>query len=72
MRSHYKQGLNRKQQLLFPPSLDEYVGENNSVRAIESYVEILDLRELEFKNLSKKSNDGQPAYHPKLLLRISN
>jgi hypothetical protein len=30
----YKQGLDRKQQLLFPPSLDELVDENNIARAI--------------------------------------
>jgi len=30
----YKQGLNRKQQLMFPPSLDELVEEDNVVRAI--------------------------------------
>jgi len=34
----YKQGLNRKQQLMFPPSLDELVDEDNVVRAIEAYV----------------------------------
>ncbi len=28
----YKQGLNRKQQLMFPPSLDELVDEDNTVR----------------------------------------
>jgi len=33
----YKEGLNRKQQLMFPPSLDDLVGENNMVRAIEEY-----------------------------------
>ena len=27
----YKQGLNRKQQLMFPPSLDELVEEDNVV-----------------------------------------
>ena len=27
----YKQGLNRKQQLMFPPSLDELVDEDNVV-----------------------------------------
>lgn len=70
MSNNYKQGLNRKQQLLLPPSLDEYVDENNGVRAIDSYVEILDFSKLKFKNLSKKSNDGQPAFHPKLLLKI--
>lgn len=67
---HYKQGLNRHQQQLLPPSLDDYVDEDNAVRAIDSYVEILDLSRLQVKNLSKKSNDGQPAFHPKLLLKI--
>jgi len=70
MSDNYKQGLNRKQQLLFPPSLDEYVDNDNSVRVIDSYVDILDLSSLGFKNLSKKSNDGQPAFHPKLLIKI--
>ncbi len=38
----YKQGLNHKQQLMFPPSLDELVEEDNVVRAIEAYVDTLD------------------------------
>jgi len=29
MSEKYKEGLHRNQQLLFPPSLDEYVDENN-------------------------------------------
>ena len=33
----YKQGLDRNQQLMFPPSLDELVGENNIARAIEEF-----------------------------------
>jgi len=70
MSDNYKQGLNRKQQLLFPPSLDEYVDENNPIRVIDSYVDILNLSELGFKNLSKSSNDGQPAFHPKILIKI--
>ena len=67
----YKQGLNRNQQLLFPPSIDDYVDENNSVRAIDSYVELLDLTKLEFSNTrTSNRNDGQKAYSPKLLLKI--
>lgn len=54
MSSNYKQEFNRKQQLLFPPSLDEYVTEDNSVRAIDSYVDILNLSSLGFKEISKK------------------
>lgn len=70
MSSNYKEGLNRKQQLLFPPSLDEYVDHDNPVRIIDGYIDILNLSELKFKKLSKSSNDGQPAFHPRLLIKI--
>ena len=70
MSNIYKQSLNRKQQQFFPPSLDEYVSENNQVRAIEDYVELLDMIELGFTKSALLSRDGQPAYHPKLLLKI--
>ena len=49
MSNIYKQSLNRKQQQFFPPSLDEYVNEDNQVRAIEDYVELLDVIALDFK-----------------------
>ena len=53
MSDRYKEGLNRNQQLLFPPSLDEYVDENNPVRAIDDYVLSLDLKRLGFNDTSK-------------------
>jgi len=70
MSNIYKKGENRKQQIFFPPSIDEYVSEDNQVRAIEDYVEILDMVELGFTKSALNSSDGQPAYHPKLLLKI--
>ena len=42
MNDFYKEGQNRKQQLLFPPSLDEYVSEENLVRAIDAYVSLVE------------------------------
>ncbi len=67
----YKQGSNRNQQLLFPPSIDDYVDENNAVRVIDSYVDLLDLSKLKFSNTRKSDRvDGQKAYSPKLLLKI--
>jgi hypothetical protein len=39
----YKIGQNRYQTVLWPSSIDEYVSENNPVRAIDAYVETLDL-----------------------------
>jgi transposase len=66
----YKQGLDRNQQLIFPPSLDELVDENNIARAIEEYVEILNISKLNIKIKKSLIADGQPAFHPKLLLKI--
>jgi len=66
----YKKGENRKQQILFPASIDEYVSEDNQVRAIEDYVELLNMVKLGFTKSALNSSDGQPAYHPKLLLKI--
>jgi len=66
----YKEGLNRKQQLMFPPSLDELVEEDNIVRAIEAYIDALDIFKLNIKTKKSLIKDGQPAFHPKLLLKI--
>jgi len=70
MSNIYKEAENRKQQIFFPPSIDEYVDQDNQVRAIEDYVELLDVVKLGFTKATLVSTDGQPAYHPKLLLKI--
>ena len=57
----YKEGLNRKQQLMFPPSLDELVEEENMVRAIEAYVNTLNISSLKIKTKKSLIKDGQPA-----------
>ena len=54
----YKQGLDRKQQLIFPPSLDELVDSNNMVRAVDSYVEILNISDLNIKTKRSLITDG--------------
>ena len=69
MSDKYKEGINRNQQQFFPPSLDEYVDETNTVRAIDLYVEQLDFKELGFDDTST-SFEGQKSYSPKLLLKI--
>lgn len=66
----YKQGVDRAQGFLLPPSMEEYVGQDNPVRAIDSYVESLDLAELGFQSASGKETPGQPAYHPKVHLKL--
>lgn len=67
----YKIGVNRQQTTLLPPSLEEYVSETNVVRAIDDYVESLDMTELGFGNTatSNERGDGQPAYPPSMPLK---
>lgn len=65
----YIKGEERTQATLFPESIDEYIGEDNSVRVIEEYVEQLDLEQLEFKK-AVCSLTGRPPYNPKDLLKL--
>ncbi len=67
---HYKQGLQREQGFLLPPSLDEYIAADNPVRAIDSYVESLDMAKLKFENAAGEVTPGQPAYPPRGLLKL--
>ncbi|MCE8022516.1 IS1182 family transposase [Halomonas sp. MCCC 1A11036] len=62
-------GESRSQATLFPELLDDFVAEDNPVRAIEAFVEALDLRQLGFKGVDPHAT-GRPAYHPAVLLKI--
>jgi transposase len=62
-------GDDRGQSTLFPERLDDYVGEDNPVRAIDVFVEELDLAGLGFEGVQPLAT-GRPAYHPATLLKI--
>lgn len=66
----YKQGIDRQQGYLLPPSVEEYVGEENPVRAIDSYVESLDVEQMGFENAGGEVTPGQPAFPPQTLLKL--
>src|SRR5271163_5029638 len=63
------EGEDRRQSVLLPEFLDDYVSEENTVRVIDVFVEELDLAALGFDGVVPEST-GRPAYHPSLLLRI--
>jgi len=48
----YQLALNRQQQMLLPSNIEEYVSENNLVRAIDAYVNTLNLQDMGFINTS--------------------
>jgi transposase len=62
------QGTNRDQTYLFPVSLEESIGQDNVVRAVDIFVESLPFQELGFK--MDFVENGRPAYHPKDLLKL--
>lgn len=61
---HYKTGVSREQHQLLPSRIDDYVGPDNQVRAIEAFVRALDLAKLGFRNAGGRGGPGQPAYDP--------
>jgi transposase len=63
------EGTDRGQSTLFPECLEDWIGEDNPVRAIDVFVEELDLAELEFGGVDPEAT-GRPAYHPSVLLKL--
>jgi transposase len=66
----YKTGASRGQASLLPPCIDDYVGQDNAVRAIDCYVETLNLAKLGFDLAGRAGGPGQPAYDPGDLLKL--
>jgi transposase len=65
----YKKGDSRKQTILFPPAIDDYITEENPVRFIDAFVEYLDLEELDFQR-AEAASTGRPPYDPRDLLKL--
>jgi transposase len=63
------EGTDRNQLILFPQSLDEYIGEDKPVRFIDAYVESLDLEALGFRHVVPQET-GRPPYHPGVLQKL--
>src|ERR1700724_1467388 len=59
----------RRQGILLPEYLDDYVAEDNPVRVIDVFVDELDLGALGFDGVIPEAT-GRPAYHPGALLKI--
>ncbi len=67
----YKTGLDRREQMILPPCVDDYISADNLVRAIDAYVEGSDLGGLGFANAQPAKNGaGQPAFAPSDLLKL--
>lgn len=67
--SGYILSFPRRQKILFPDSLDEYVTEDNPVRFLDAFVDSLDLGRLGFTH-AEPPETGRPPYRPSDLLKL--
>ncbi len=62
-------GQERTQSTLLPECLDDYVGEDSSVRVVDVFVDQLDFLGLGFEGADPAAT-GRPSYHPGVLLKV--
>jgi len=65
----FVEGLDRSQSALFPEHLEDWIGEDNPVRAIDVFVDELNLGGLGFVRVEAQAT-GRPGYHPSVLLKL--
>jgi transposase len=66
----FKSGVSRDEASFLPPRVEDYVGGDNPVRAIEAFVAVLDLEKLGFRHAGSEGGAGQPPYDPADLLKL--
>ena len=62
-------GVDRGQSTLLPECVDDWVDEDNPVRAIDKFVYALALAELGFEGVQPPAT-RRPSYHPSVLLKL--
>jgi transposase len=65
----FVEGTDRGQATLFPEYLEDWIYEDNPVRAIDAFVDKLGLAELGFEGMAPEVT-GRPSYHPSVLLKL--
>ena len=65
----FVEGVDRGQATLFPAYLEDWICEDNPVRAVDVFVDELDLAELGFGGVDPEAT-GRPSYHPLVLLKL--
>jgi transposase len=69
-RSSFKTGISRDQASLLPAQIEDYVARDNPVRAIDAYVDAIDVEKAGFLLAGSNGGRGQPPYDPKDLLKL--
>ena len=65
----FVEGTDRSQSTMFPERLNDWIGDDNPVRAVDVFVDALDLGGLGFTRVAPRAT-GRPSYHPSVLLKL--
>ena len=65
--SRFIEGCDRRQRLLLPDCIEDYVAEDSPVRVVDVFVDELDLAALGFVGAAVT---GRPSYHPATMLKL--
>src|SRR5665647_1576109 len=65
----FVEGADRGQSTLLPECLEDWIEEENPVRAIDAFVDALDLGDLGFDGVDPAAT-GRPSFHPSVLLKL--
>jgi len=66
----YQKSLDRQQEMLLPSRVEDYVSDKNTVRAIDAYVNTLNMQSTGYTHTQEATIAGQPAYDPAGLLKL--
>ena len=65
----FVEGTDREQMTLLPARLDDYIAEDNPARAVDVFVDNLDLDKLGFIRV-QPLDMGRPGYDPRMMLKL--
>ena len=65
----FVEGMDRRLATLLPECVDDWVDENNAARAVNVFVDALDLANLGFAGVQAAAT-GRPGYRPAVLLKL--
>ena len=70
IKRRYQTVTDRHIRALLPACLDDYVAADNPIRAIDAWVNAIDLQKLGFEHTEPTYGVGQPPYDPAILLKL--
>jgi transposase len=70
MSSSYVTEIGSKQSLLLPDMIEEYIDEDSPARLFDTFVDSLDLKEMNFRYATLEEGPGRPSNYPSDMLKL--